>query len=436
MDEPDNKLEELQGLWKTCQSQDDQKQALITSLFSHVNDLNEQLKEAKRELKHQKGSNEYFMDKNEKAEGRISSLIHEKERHSFAVVLIDGDCMPFKDDLVKDGAQGGRQAAHNLKQAVREQLDATPDAKLSHLQVLVRVYANLRGLDRVYHDVGVLPPHSSLDDFVRGFNMADASFDFVDAGNGKECSDEKIKAMFRLHVDDVHCQHVFFGGSADNGYARLLGQHVQDRAVCGRVTLLEGPPFAQELADIKDRFRVARMADVFRPDKLPTVKRRVSFHVTPPTTPAISFASMIAKPASPVSSGASSSGGESGTAVPTNAKSSSWAVVRKNSADQRVDTQLDYSQLDFQQLKQRRLCNNFHLLGECYYPSCHYGHGDRLRADKRTALLAVSRLSPCPRGLRCTEPRCIYGHRCSRGDCSSPACVFPREMHGVDVKIV
>ncbi|KAL8293902.1 hypothetical protein RB597_007675 [Gaeumannomyces tritici] len=444
MDEPDNKFEELKGLWETCQSQDDQKQALITSLFSHVQNLNEQLKEVKRELKHQKGTNEYFLDKNEKAESTISTLVHEKERHGFAVVLIDGDCMPFKDDLVKDGAQGGRQAAHNLKQAVKEQLDATPDAKLSHLQVLVRVYANLRGLDRVYRDLGVLPPHSSLDDFVRGFNMADAGFDFVDAGNGKECSDEKVRAMFRLHVDDVHCRRVFFGGSADNGYARLLGQHVQDAAVCGRVTLLEGPPFAHELADIKDRFRVARMEGVFRQDKLPTVKRRVSFHVTPPTTPAISFASVIAKPASPVScngSESSSSGSIATSATTTTTTTTlkpggSWAVVRKNAADQRVDTHLDYAQADFQQLKQRRLCNNFHLLGECYYPTCHYGHGDRLRADKRTALLAVSRLSPCPRGLRCTEPRCIYGHRCSRGDCSSPSCVFPREMHGVDVKTV
>ncbi|KLU92506.1 hypothetical protein MAPG_11451, partial [Magnaporthiopsis poae ATCC 64411] len=200
MDEPDKQLEQLNGLWETCQSQDDQKQALITSLFNHVKDLNDQLKVVKRELKLQKGQTEYLLDKSEKAQSEISSLVHEKERHSFVVVLIDGDCMPFKDELVKDGAQGGRQAAHNLKQAVKEQLDSSPDNKLSHLQVLVRIYANLRGLDRVYHDAGVLPAHSSLDDFVRGFNMADAGFDFVDAGNGKECSDEKVRAMFRLSV--------------------------------------------------------------------------------------------------------------------------------------------------------------------------------------------------------------------------------------------
>lgn len=30
MDEPDKQLEQLKGLWETCQSQDDQKHALIT----------------------------------------------------------------------------------------------------------------------------------------------------------------------------------------------------------------------------------------------------------------------------------------------------------------------------------------------------------------------------------------------------------------------
>src|SRR5689334_9531088 len=102
MDEPDKQLEQLKGLWETCQTQDDQKQTLITvgltpqclrrvkfrpslliknpvqSLFSHVKDLNDQLKELKRELKLQRGQTEYLLDKNEGAQNKISSLVHEK----------------------------------------------------------------------------------------------------------------------------------------------------------------------------------------------------------------------------------------------------------------------------------------------------------------------------------------------------------------------
>jgi hypothetical protein len=58
--------------------------------------------------------------------------------------------------------------------------------------VVVRVYANVRGLAKTYRDNGILPD-LRFDDFVRGFNMGDVMCDYVDAGNGKECADEKVK---------------------------------------------------------------------------------------------------------------------------------------------------------------------------------------------------------------------------------------------------
>jgi len=61
------------------------------------------------------------------------------------------------------------------------------------LTVLVHVYANVRGLGRAYKEAGVLEEASHLADFARGFNMGDAMCNYVDAGTGKECSDEKLK---------------------------------------------------------------------------------------------------------------------------------------------------------------------------------------------------------------------------------------------------
>ncbi|KAF2033039.1 hypothetical protein EK21DRAFT_86760 [Setomelanomma holmii] len=81
--------------------------------------------------------------------------------------------------------------------------------------------------------------------------------DFVDAGNGKECSDEKIK---------------------------------ENDANCERITLLKGPPFAHELADIEKKFHTVAFDSVFRREKLANVKRRVPFHLTPPRTPSAEYA--------------------------------------------------------------------------------------------------------------------------------------------------
>jgi hypothetical protein len=90
---------------------------------------------------------------------------------------------------------GGRKAASLLKQAVEEELRSSVPSAAHHMQVIVRVYANVKGLAKTYKDMEIVPQSGSFEDFVRGFNMGDSMCDYVDAGNGKECSDEKIKGM-------------------------------------------------------------------------------------------------------------------------------------------------------------------------------------------------------------------------------------------------
>lgn len=57
----------------------------------------------------------------------------------------------------------------------------------------MRVYSNMKGLEKVYKDSNILPRSECFGEFIRGFNMGDPMCDYVDAGNGKECSDEKVK---------------------------------------------------------------------------------------------------------------------------------------------------------------------------------------------------------------------------------------------------
>ena len=99
----------------------------------------------------------------------------------------------FTDELVRGGKEGGKRAASMLKQAVEDELRASGPAGAHHAQVIVRVYANMKDLAKTYQDTRILPQATYFKDFVRGFNMGDPMCDYVDAGDGKECSYVKIK---------------------------------------------------------------------------------------------------------------------------------------------------------------------------------------------------------------------------------------------------
>lgn len=88
---------------------------------------------------------------------------------------------------------GGKKAAALLVQAVTEELQSRNPFTAHQMQVIVRIYANMQGLAKTYEEMGILTHSAMFQDFVRGFNMGDTMCDYIDAGNGKECSDEKVK---------------------------------------------------------------------------------------------------------------------------------------------------------------------------------------------------------------------------------------------------
>lgn len=51
----------------------------------------------------------------------------------------------------------------------------------------------MNGLTKTYAEANILDQREEFARFVRGFNMAHPLCDFIDAGNGKECSDVKIR---------------------------------------------------------------------------------------------------------------------------------------------------------------------------------------------------------------------------------------------------
>lgn len=101
--------------------------------------------------------------------------------------------MKFLDDLVKNDESGGQEAAQLLRKSVSNYLKKQFSELQHDLDLVIRVYANVKGLGRTYFDAKILNQREHFDKFVRMFNMGHPLCDFIDAGNGKECSDDKIR---------------------------------------------------------------------------------------------------------------------------------------------------------------------------------------------------------------------------------------------------
>lgn len=90
------------------------------------------------------------------------------------------------------------KASYLLQSAIEKKVGLVLHDPAPHLRCHVRVYANVSGLSQTYVRLGIIPNVSVFHDFVRGFNNGHSMCDYVDAGNGKECADEKIKGTTSL----------------------------------------------------------------------------------------------------------------------------------------------------------------------------------------------------------------------------------------------
>ncbi|EGE85048.2 CCCH zinc finger DNA binding protein [Blastomyces dermatitidis ATCC 18188] len=426
--------------------------SFIEGLLQKIKSLEVDLDKKNVDLEKEKDMANMYHQRVRETKADLQKIQQNMERNAFVSVLVDGDSMNFLDEFVEQGESGGQEAARLLIQLVSRYVQNELADPPAHFSVDVRVFANLKGLRRTYQ-AHILDDENEFELFVRGFNMGHPLCSFVDAGAGKECSDDKIREIFKLHAGNVHCKHIVFAASTDNGYARLLGPYSSSPEFCKRVTMLEGPPFEKELAELKNRYRTTSFPTLFRDTKLPPI-RRVSFSATPMYEPtpsksppsyahAASFSSSppgynSSRPSTPASV-EKTPGSPNGANGPVwfngNGTVNSGPAVLKNKYGQRVDSSIKPSSSIVQSLKSRKLCNPYHLLGACHFVACKHEHGERLSEKMMEALRYVARLAPCPSGLECEDENCYSGHRCPNNPCHRPNCHFPKEMHGVDTKI-
>ncbi|KAL3466900.1 CCCH zinc finger DNA binding protein [Aspergillus heterothallicus] len=407
---------------------EDSKDKFITDLIDHITNLRDNLTAERNEVENQKRLVAAFKADCRAAESAALKLRLAQTKLKYVSVLVDGDGMNFLEDLVRDGSDGGREAARRLIQCTEEHVQKVDPMMSSNTQYKIRVYANLDGLTKAYREAGVLRVDQDLRGFAQGFNMERTLCDFVDAGNGKECADAKLQACLAQDMADVHCDRVVFCASADNGYARpdFLGRHRGS----DRISLVEGPPFANEMRQLAEAFKTTSFETVFMSKKLKPA-RKVSFGgtntITPPGTPVSNYAS--AARTSPAQLAPSVS-------APTHHIVKPALTVCLNAAGHRVDCRLNTSSKDaINALKRKKLCNPYYILGQCEYPVCTYDHAAVVTAQQRVDLTAIARLSPCFDGLSCEDPKCICGHRCAWDNCNVKDCRFSEEMHNVDTRV-
>ncbi|KAL9128435.1 MAG: hypothetical protein Q9217_002897, partial [Psora testacea] len=189
-------------------------------------------------------------------------------------LLIDGDGMIFDDKLIAKGEAGGKDAAGLLWSAVTADVHRRVPNLGSDYKVVTRIYANLKGLGDVCNRSGIMDHPMLMEDFARGFTGSKQLFDFVDVGT----------EIFKLHLYDCHCRHIFFGCSHDNGYARLL-EDVAETSILNSITLLEGVPFERELDQLKSKYQTTRFEGLFRTEKISIYKTQFREPLAPATAP-------------------------------------------------------------------------------------------------------------------------------------------------------
>ncbi|KAH9827470.1 zinc finger protein [Teratosphaeria destructans] len=408
-----------------------------------------------------------FVETEARYKGLLDHLQGLLNRDPFVLLLIDGDGLIFRSSYLRDGENGGRRAADALNRAVKRwTAENVVDCKTLDVKVVVRVFANIKGLATVCTNGGIISSPDVLEQFARGFTRGNNLFDFVDVGYGKDRADSKVSETFKLFLTDYHCRQIVLGCSHDNGYARLLEQFVNDPEANQRVTLLEGVPFEKELTVLP--FRTVKFGDIFRDSKLVTTMPDLLTGTAAAYRPRVDSSGLSADsavftprtgtPYSPAYSpgvqrnshlraaSITSSLNSSEPDTPVTGAIGSWSNIAKasaskpfvdikprtasNSADmhmeilrnvkgQRIDPPLEYDKDEVQRLKKIKLCNQHYIgpNGCCHYNAgkedkCPHRHDKKMTKHELHCLRIVARETPCKKKMDCDDPTCIYGHRC------------------------
>lgn len=406
-----------------------------------------------------------------------------QERNPFVLVLVDGDGYLFKEHFIRAGSDGGINAARELNDTIRELMHQNMGAEADRCRIMVRVYANVLGLSKVLARNGMVGHEArSLSPFSSAFNRSQDLFDFVDAAEKKEGSDFKIREMFRLYADMNQCRHIYFAGCHDSGYGSLLTPY---RGRSDRITLLKAAGFHREFEELGLPIK-----------ELPSVFMSTSLSGTKPGPPVNTKSANSPTNGTNGSNGNYGANGISTKAIckhyqkgickfgngcnklhvmsnqqlsraedespkqlwstphitgrsqeqlslhlpPLNLKSTEYIPVNRDG--DRLDTYCPAPSpeaLDqyYRRIKVAKICNSYHLSGECGDMGCQYDHSD-VPETVIDVLRHIVLQHPCSRAGSCRSIKCSLGHLCQKPNCKGVKnwqCRFNHKAHTVDLEV-
>lgn len=121
-----------------------------------------------------------------------------------------------------------------------------------------------------------------------------------------------------------------------------------------------------------------------------------------------------------------------------NSKSQEYIAV--NSAQERIDNYCPMPSPEAWDAYSRRsrrakVCNNYHLGGECGNLSCEYDHSPVDNACMHVVRY-IMKQHCCPSGAKCRSLKCYLGHHCQKDGCkNTKPCKFSRHAHTLDLKV-
>ncbi|KAL8786114.1 MAG: hypothetical protein Q9213_002980 [Squamulea squamosa] len=363
----------------------------------------------------------------EKAQS-YKNKFNESASNSFLLCLVDGDGYLFNDNLISQGALGGGEAANRLLNNIKRHIQQYDGAM--HWKIIVRVYANIEGLLKKFAYIGFTEEENALRQFVAGFTQSQPLFDFIDAGQGKERSDHKIKEQLSLFVNNIQCKHILLGVAHDNGYVPTLDPYKNSLAVASRISLLKPGQLGREFYGLP--FEVVQFDSIFRigelPNERPPYKFQIkpNYHFKPPSQPVAPHKE------------------KSAVAQDITARRPIYpGPVLLNKDDERVDEYLGTPSEWGETLLAsyirdgNKLCNVHYLLQRCNSGArCPYSHEPVLEGDELVAFALKARLTACHAGSRCRNSMCVLGHLCPYGaNCPRKKTCYFNKVHHVDSRV-
>ncbi|KAL9080990.1 MAG: hypothetical protein Q9159_007460 [Coniocarpon cinnabarinum] len=379
---------------------DDERMSLVKKLLTKCRLTEEKLKEVEDDLAaahHMRRECQSGIRERDIKLDTQQKLLTESR---FALVLIDGDSIPFNIYFYQQGYDGGVKLSAELQKLIQAQVGEEASVH-PPCPIVMKIYCNSVGRTTILNRRGILKTTSEFERFAEGFAVTPLA-ELNNVGSVKERADEKIKESenLDLFLNNPCCVRIFFAGCHDNGYSSKL-RHMQtdDRALKKIVLLRTG----QTGNDFKDlRFKVLSLDTVFRKDIVESSPLagsaidgdKVLYTRITATNPQV----QDAQSGSPDSQSARTTL----ALCPTGA--ADQAVQKRqilyNADKQRLDDELTVTaaqmfcfEIAKKKVKNGKHCNNYHLLGLCGYSGtdCKYAHGRRLGPFMRAPLAQTLR---------------------------------------------